>query len=138
LIELARGADVLVHEAMYSPVLEATAQRLPHARRLLEHLRASHTSAEDAGRVAARAGVRTLVLSHLIPPDDPAVTDELWRAAAAAHFSGEVIVGRDLLEVPAGAERRHTPCDPTTIQSRLAADRDSQHFCGPGADLDDP
>jgi hypothetical protein len=55
--------------------------------------------AEDAGRVAQAAGVKTLVLSHLVPPDDPEVTEQMWLDAARAHFRGQVIVGRDLLEI---------------------------------------
>jgi ribonuclease BN (tRNA processing enzyme) len=96
LIELARGADVLVHEAMYLPGIHAMAARVPNAQRLVAHLEASHTPVEDVGRVAAAAGVRTLVLSHLAPADDPSITDEMWLAGARATFDGEIIVGRDL------------------------------------------
>ena len=35
----------------------------------------------------------------VVPPDDPTVTDRMWLDAARTHFGGEVIVGRDLLEV---------------------------------------
>jgi hypothetical protein len=35
----------------------------------------------------------------LVPPDDPAVTEEMWAAAAATQFKGRIVVGRDLLEV---------------------------------------
>jgi hypothetical protein len=34
-----------------------------------------------------------------VPSDDPAVTDEMWRDAARAHFGGEVVVGKDLLAI---------------------------------------
>jgi ribonuclease BN (tRNA processing enzyme) len=54
---------------------------------------------EDAARVAQAAGVATLVLSHLIPPDDPEVTEEMWLAAARPHFGGPILVGRDLMEI---------------------------------------
>jgi len=90
---------VLVHEAMYLPAVDRLAARVPNHPGLKQHLLASHTSAEDAGRVAQEAGVKLLVLSHLVPADDPAVTDEMWIAAARVHFSGPVIVGRDLLEI---------------------------------------
>ena len=53
----------------------------------------------DAGRVAQAAGVKLLVLSHLVPPDDPEVTDEMWLEAARVHYRGRIIVDRDLLEV---------------------------------------
>jgi len=99
LVQLAKGADVLVHEAMYLPGIDRLAARVPNHPGLKQHLLASHTSAEDAGRVAQEAGVKLLVLSHLVPADDPAVTDEMWIAAARLHFRGPVIVGKDLLEI---------------------------------------
>ena len=43
--------------------------------------------------------MKTLVFSHFVPPDDPAVTDEVWLAAARHHFHGTVIVGTYLLEI---------------------------------------
>jgi ribonuclease BN (tRNA processing enzyme) len=99
LIRLAKGADVLVHEAMYMPAIDRLAARNPSAKGLKQHLLASHTAAEDAGRIAQSAGVKLLVLSHLVPADDPTVTDEMWINAARVHFGGRVIVGKDLLEV---------------------------------------
>jgi ribonuclease BN (tRNA processing enzyme) len=99
LIELARGADVLVHEALFVPAVDRLVARVPNASTLKEHIIASHTSVEDCGRVAAAAGVRKLVLSHLVPPDDPTITEQMWIQAARAHFGGEIVVGRDLMEV---------------------------------------
>jgi ribonuclease BN (tRNA processing enzyme) len=99
LIRLAHGADVLVHEAMFLPGVDRLAARVPHATRLKQHLLASHTSAEDAGRVAQAAGVRTLVLSHFVPADDPAITPEMWLEAAGTHFRGRIVVGEDLMEI---------------------------------------
>ena len=99
LIQLARGADVLVHEAIYLPAIDRIAARVPGGARLKEHILRSHTSAEDAGRVAQAAGVKRLVLSHLAPPDDPAVSDQMWIDAAHTHFRGPVTVGKDLLEI---------------------------------------
>jgi ribonuclease BN (tRNA processing enzyme) len=40
-----------------------------------------------------------LVLSHLIPAEDPTITDEMWAAAARKHFDGRVVVAKDLMEV---------------------------------------
>ena len=99
LIRLARNADVLVHEAYFPAAVDRIAARVPTATKLKEHIVASHTSAEECGRVAAAAGVKTLVLSHLVPPDDPLVTEQMWIDAARAHFTGRIIVGRDLMEV---------------------------------------
>jgi ribonuclease BN (tRNA processing enzyme) len=97
---LAQGADVLVHEAMYVPGIDAMlAKRSYVPPKLKDFLMQGHTSAEDAGRIAAEAGVGTLVLSHLLPGDQPEVTDEIWRAEAARHFDGRIVVGHDLMLV---------------------------------------
>jgi ribonuclease BN (tRNA processing enzyme) len=99
LIQLARGADVLVHDALYEPALDRMVAGVQNATRLKQSILSHHTTAEDAGRVAQAAGVKTLVLSHLVPPEDPAVTEAMWLDAARRHFRGTVIVGKDLLEV---------------------------------------
>jgi len=99
LTQLAKGADVLVHEAMYLPAIDRLVARAPNTPRLKEHILASHTSAEDAGRVAQAAGVKHLVLSHLVPADDPTITEAMWIGAARVHFRGRVTVGKDLLEI---------------------------------------
>lgn len=99
LIELARGADVLVHEVLYLPGLDALLARNPDAKRLRQHLVASHTTTEEVGRVAAEARVGTVVLSHFVPGDDPSITDEQWAAGVRKHFKGKVVVGRDLMEI---------------------------------------
>lgn len=99
LVKLAAGADVLVHSVMFPPAIDRLVARVPNAAALKASILAHQTSAEDAGRVAARAGVTTLVLSHFVPPDDPDVTDAMWTEAARRHFKGTVILGRDLLEI---------------------------------------
>lgn len=93
LASLARGADILVHETLYVP-------RAPGApgSPLRNHIMKSHTAAEDAGRIAQRAGVATLVLSHIVPTDD-APPDEQLIAAARTAFSGRIVVGKDLMEL---------------------------------------
>jgi ribonuclease BN (tRNA processing enzyme) len=97
LAEFARGADYLVHEAMYPAALDRLLARRPNAPRLKQSILSHHTTAEDAGRIAAAAGVKTLVLNHFVPGDDPAVTSEMWSAAAAQHFAGHIVVGRPML-----------------------------------------
>lgn len=99
LIRFAQGADVLVHEAIYLPAVDRLIARVPNALRLKQSIISHHTSVEDAGRVAAAAGVKTLVLSHLVPADDPNVTDQMWLDAARSTFDGRIILGKDLLEI---------------------------------------
>ena len=104
-VELARGADVLVHDAAF---LEEIIE---------ERQMWSHSGPAGAGRVAAAAGVKTLVLTHLGPYTSAAPSvamasmyygeargPEIWDeivARAKAQFDGEVILGRDglVLEV---------------------------------------
>src|SRR5262245_16891017 len=94
--QIAKGADVLVHEAMDFPAIEVFVRQQIAAgaagsvEAAMAHMRADHTSAEDAGRIAQEAGVKTLVLSHIGPPT---VSDAAWQAAAAKYFKGEIIVG---------------------------------------------
>ena len=99
LVALAAGVDVLVHSVMYPPAIDRLVARVPNAAALKASILAHQTSGEDAGRVAQDAGVKTLVLSHFVPPDDPSVTDAMWLEAARRHFRGPVIVGKDLLEI---------------------------------------
>jgi ribonuclease BN (tRNA processing enzyme) len=99
LVKLAEGADVLVHSAVYLPAIDRLVARVPNAATLKRSIIAGQTSVEDAGWVAQTAGVKTLVLSHLVPADDPDITDQMWTEAARIHFRGSVIVGKDLLEV---------------------------------------
>jgi ribonuclease BN (tRNA processing enzyme) len=79
LIPLAAAADVFLAEATYPDRVPADSA-------------AYLSSARDGGRIATRAGVGRLVLTHLWPgtPPDRAV------AAAAAEFNGEIsVAGED-------------------------------------------
>jgi ribonuclease BN (tRNA processing enzyme) len=96
LAEFARGADYLIHEVMYGPAMEAYVRRIGNTE-LLARAKASHTLAEDVGRIATAASVKTLVLNHFIPYN---VASEQWMEAVRGTFSGTVVVGRDLLELP--------------------------------------
>lgn len=99
LVRLARGADMLVHEVLHKPSLTRLHARIPNADRLVEHIVGCHTTHIDVGKVAKEAGVKTLVLTHFVPSDDPSVTDEMWIEGPKQNFNGRVIVGRDLMEI---------------------------------------
>ncbi|GGL63165.1 MBL fold metallo-hydrolase [Wenxinia marina] len=94
--DFARGADLLVHEAMLTAGIDALCARVGNGDdRLKRHLLRSHTPAEEAGRIAAAAGVQALALHHLVPCDDPDFTEADWRREATRHFAGPVHVGTD-------------------------------------------
>jgi ribonuclease BN (tRNA processing enzyme) len=99
LADFAKDADVLIHEVMYLPAIDKLVEQFPGATRLREHLMAAHTSTEDVGRIAQQANVKTLVLTHFVPGDDPTITDAEWTEGVRKHFSGRIVVGRDLMEI---------------------------------------
>jgi ribonuclease BN (tRNA processing enzyme) len=97
-VALAQGADVLVHEVLSRAYWERP--DAPQPASVIRHILASHTDVADVARLARRAGVKTLVLSHFVPTEGAhAPTDEQWLAAARPHFDGEIVVGRDLMEL---------------------------------------
>ena len=94
--DFARGADLLVHEAMLEPALPALMKRVGNGSdKLMAHWLRSHTFAHDAAKTAKNAGVKRLALSHLIPSDDPDYGPDDWQDAVAAHWDGPLIVGYD-------------------------------------------
>ena len=132
LVELARRADVLVHSALYLPALDRLIARVGAAPRLRESILALQAPVEDAARVAQDAGVKMLVLSHLIPADDPEVTEAMWLESARAHFRGSIVVTpsftlwsplpRSVIMPSSIALRRSSRADaPTRISSRISS-----------------
>ncbi len=95
LVRLAHGADYLVHEVIDLGFIADRVADLPNRDNIINHLTESHTSPEDAGRIAARAGVGTLVLSHLVPGDSE-IAEEEWERRARSQFAGNVVCGVDL------------------------------------------
>ena len=96
IVALAAGADVLLHEVLHLDGIDRLIVRVPNAPRLREALLAMHTPTQAVGKVAAEAGVKTLVLNHFVPSDDSSITEEMWRTDARRDFSGHLIIGRDL------------------------------------------
>jgi ribonuclease BN (tRNA processing enzyme) len=96
IVAFASGADVLLHEVMHLDGIDRLAARLPNAPKLREALRNMHTTTQAVGKVAADAGVKTLVLNHFVPGDDPSISEAMWWADPARDFEGLLVVGRDL------------------------------------------
>jgi ribonuclease BN (tRNA processing enzyme) len=99
LAEFAKGADVLVHECLYVPAVDRLVIKTRNGASLKKHLMDSHTTTEDVGKIAAAAGVKTLVLSHFVPGDDPEVSDDDWTRDVKKNYSGRIIVAKDLMEL---------------------------------------
>lgn len=90
---LAQGADLLVCEATFATADEDLARRF------------LHMTAAQAGRLAARAGARRLVITHFSQryPDEELLFEE-----ASAEFP-DVVAARDLLHVPLPPRRAPQP-----------------------------
>lgn len=100
LATFARGADLLIHEAMLAQGLAALQNRVGNGdERLMKHWLRAHTLAEDVARTAQTAGVKALALHHLIPSDDPAFGLADWHRAVSPHWSGPLHVGHDGLKI---------------------------------------
>lgn len=99
LAEFAKGADVLVHECLYVPAVDRLVLKTKNGATLKKHLMDSHTTTEDVGKIAAAAGVKTLVLSHFVPGDDPTVTDDDWTRDVKKNYTGRIVVAKDLMEL---------------------------------------
>jgi ribonuclease BN (tRNA processing enzyme) len=104
LVALATGAEILVCEAIDVVAMRkafdgmvARGMYADNPEGVWKHIVATHTPLEDAGRMAAEAGVRTLVLTHLVPGALETLPDEAYLAPARKTFRGDVVVGRDQL-----------------------------------------
>lgn len=74
-VRMARGMNFLIHEATGEG--------------------SGHSSPEEAGRIAEKAGVKKLYLIHY----PPGVDEDRWLAEARSVFSGEVVLAKDLMVV---------------------------------------
>jgi len=106
LIRLAEGSDVFVCETIEAGTTRENFERRVAAgayadnpEGIWKHVIETHSSTQDAGRMAAAAGVGTLVLTHLLPGALMDVPDELYLEGVREHFDGEVIVGQDLMVI---------------------------------------
>lgn len=89
---LCLGADAYVQTVIRDDIV----RMIPNAR--IQDILDYHSTVEQAAETATRAGIGTLVLTHYVPSIQPGQEDE-WRARAAAHFTGAIVLGDDLTAV---------------------------------------
>jgi ribonuclease BN (tRNA processing enzyme) len=105
LVELARGCDYFVCEAMTTASRQQYAADAGPADTNTEsigrHILETHSSTEDVGRMATEAKARTVVLYHLLPgANRGGAPDDVYISEVRKTFDGPVIVGRDQLRIP--------------------------------------
>ncbi len=94
LIRFAKNADVLIHEA-YLPQIKKPTDTASDDQTWFTRY---HSTAAEAGEDAARANVKLLVLTHLIP-HRTGNADSEFQSEAAKSFHGPIIVGHDLMRI---------------------------------------
>ncbi|MEU6131199.1 MBL fold metallo-hydrolase [Saccharopolyspora sp. NPDC047091] len=96
--DLARGADVLVHEACRASSLQPFV-----AGSAFETIFSYHADTVALGELAAKAGVGKLVLTHLIPaPESDEDRAAYEREVRDGGWTGPLVVGSDLDSVVVG------------------------------------
>lgn len=107
----ARGADLLVHEALSIDLVnrqQAAAQAAGRTNlaRIFADITDYHTTPEQAAQLAERAGVKFLLLNHIVPPLPVRALEGPFLGEARDQFSGSLKIGRDgdLISLPAGTE----------------------------------
>jgi ribonuclease Z len=89
----ARGANLLLHEAVYVLTHEAAAQlEIPIEPESLRREAAFHTGIDEVGGLARRAGVETLVLVRLRPPP---VYDIQLTSLIDDEYPGRIVIADD-------------------------------------------
>lgn len=90
--ELCRGADIYVQTVLRDDLVRMVP--MPRFQDTIDY----HSTVTQAAQTAARAEVKTLVLTHQVPTPAAGTADE-WIGAAKEHFGGEIVFGEDLLTI---------------------------------------
>jgi ribonuclease BN (tRNA processing enzyme) len=106
LVQLAKGADVLVTEVGVPEEIVSLyknngswQKRSPEEQReFMRHMTQEHVTPEEVGKLATQAGVKMVVLSHLLPSANPDDDYQRYVDATKKYFSGRVVAAKDLME----------------------------------------
>lgn len=94
-IQLAKDADVLLHEVIDLEAILSTFPDGPTREGIAVHLEESHTSYQKVGKVAQEAQVKALILHHIVP-NVPDVADiDKMIETAQEDFEGVVLAAED-------------------------------------------
>jgi len=106
----AAGADLLLHEALSPALLALLEQGLGAAGRtnlskVMRDVLDYHTTPEQAAQTAQAAGVRALVLHHIVPPLPVSALNPVFLQRAGEIYRGPLRIGTDgdWFTLPAGS-----------------------------------
>lgn len=107
LITHARGADLLVHEALATRLTERIADAVEsagndRAAKVLRDVPDYHTTPVQAGQVAAESDARQLLLYHIVPPLPTPALERVFLSGVAEVYQGKITLGQDgtLISLP--------------------------------------
>lgn len=107
----AKGADLMLHEALNKEMIAALGQKLAeHGQnanaQIMKDIQNYHASPEDAARSASEAGVKALVLYHLVPAPPVRLIEPMFLSNAPKVFSGTLRLANDamLIHLPASSK----------------------------------
>lgn len=102
LIYLARDVDLLIHEVMLASAIDELCHRVGNTDgRLKAHLLRSHTTVEEAAKIAYIAQAKKLAFCHYIPGDIE-FRPEDWIGLAQRQYRGPIVAPRDGDVIPFG------------------------------------
>lgn len=106
----ARGADLLVHEALSRKLVgvlhdAAVAAGRKNLARITHDIQSYHTTPVEAAEIAQAAGVRALLFEHVVPPLVLPGMEAVFLQGVSDAYSGPVTVGRDgtRVSLPSGS-----------------------------------
>ena len=109
--KVCEGVDILVHDSLQPAMvkeLQGVVQRRgnPVTAKIFADILDYHASPEQGAESAQRAGVGTLVYSHLVPPIPNSYLYAAFLGDAPNRFDGEIVVGEDgmLFSLPSQGE----------------------------------
>lgn len=97
---VAKGSDLLIHEALEPAMVRKLAARLkatgrPQTAQIMHDILDYHATPTQAAESATKAGVKMLVLSHIVPPYPMRYLNAAFLGDAKSKFAGPLIVGED-------------------------------------------
>lgn len=105
-----KGADLLVHEALQPKLVNKMtkaldAKGMKNTAKITRDILDYHASPEEAAESASKAGVKQLILTHIVPTIPSRLFNAAFLGGAPMRFKGDIVVGEDgmLFSLPAGS-----------------------------------
>jgi ribonuclease Z len=98
-----KDADILIHDVMNKELNSriatllktADAENFQRSGKMLEDTLSYHIDAPELGKMAQRAGVKKLILTHLVPPPRNFLVKRAFKNSVGEFYKGELIIGED-------------------------------------------